>query len=176
MRSHARILSITAVTLGSALVFGGPGRAAEPMQISGKDTCKATEQHVIPVEGDPDHVLIAEKGTCSTSATGQSAMFDGGQLTWADTVDFAKGAGTIHGYYVGKYKDGSTAFYSYGGQAQTTMVDGKPHVTFHNTFEELSGTGGLANAHLKGSGKGEMISPNEAVVEWEGTLTEGSKQ
>ena len=145
------------------------------MQISGKDTCKTAEQHVIPVEGDADHVLIAEKGTCSTSATGQSAMFDGGQLTWAETGDFAKGVGTTHGYFLGKYKDGSTAFYSFGGQAQTTMVNGKPHVTFHNTFEELSGTGRLANGHLKGSGKGEVVAPNEAVVEWEGTLT-GSSQ
>ena len=76
MRPRTCMLSVTALSLGTALVATLPARAAEPMQVSGKNTCKTAEQHALPIEGDPDHVLAATKGTCITSATGPSAMFD----------------------------------------------------------------------------------------------------
>jgi hypothetical protein len=167
MRAHAHILSLTTVTLGSALVLAAPGRAADPIQIAGKDTCKTAEQHAIPVEGDPDHFLVVEKGTCSTSATGQSLRFDGAQTAWMETGDFIKGNGIVHGYLFEKLKDGSTNPGAYTGQITTTMVDGKPHTTWRGTWE---------NTIAKGSYKGEAVSPNEAVNEWEGTLSGGSKQ
>lgn len=170
------MLPVTALTLGTVLVLAGPARAAEPMQVSGKNTCKVAEQHAIPVEGDPDHVLAATKGTCSISAAGPGAMFDGGQFTWVETGDYAKGTGSEQGYFLGKYKDGSTGFFTYAGTVVTAMVDGKPHTTFQGTYEMKSGTNQLANAQFKGTYNGEPISATESVSEWEGTLTEGSKQ
>jgi hypothetical protein len=64
---HKQFLTMTALTLGAALA-----QAAESIQVAGELTCKTTEQHAVPVEGDPGHVLVVQKVTCSGSATGLS--------------------------------------------------------------------------------------------------------
>ena len=56
-----------------------------------------------------------QKVTCIGSASGLSARFDGGQQTWVEADDLVKGSGTIHGYEMAKYKDGSTGVTSYVG-------------------------------------------------------------
>jgi hypothetical protein len=169
-------LSITALTLGGALLLGAAARAAEPIQVSGRMTCKTPEQHAIPVEGDPDHVLVVQKVTCSGSASGRSARFDGGQQTWVEADDLIKGSGMIHGYEFAKYKDGSTGVTSYAGAQVTTMINGKPEWAALGTWEQTSGTGSLANVQLRGTWTAKPISESEYAMDWEGTLTEGSKQ
>jgi hypothetical protein len=82
-------------------------------------TCTTPEQHAIPVEDDPGHVLVVQKVTCFGSAAGQSARFDGGQQTWVEADDLVKGSGTTYGYETAKYKDGSTGVTRYvGAQVQ----------------------------------------------------------
>lgn len=108
MRSRTSMLIITALTLGAALILGTAARAAEPIHVGGRMTCKTPEQHAISVEGDPGHVLVVQKVTCSGSASGQSARFDGGQQTWVEVDDLVNGSGMAHGYEFAKYKDGST--------------------------------------------------------------------
>ena len=176
MKSRAWMLSTTALALGAGLAIAAPARAADPLQISGKNTCKTAEQHAIPVEGDPDHILLVEKGTCTVSATGQSSRFDGEQFSWVETGDFVKGNGPVQGYFLGNYKDGSTSTSRYTGQIATTVVNGKPHTAFQGTWESTNGTGNLANVHLRGTYKGEALSPTEAVSEWEGIMMEARAQ
>jgi hypothetical protein len=170
------IYATTSLALAGTLMLANAARAADPIQIAGRDTCKTTEQHAIPVEGDPDHVLIVEKGTCSVSATGQSSRFDGGQYSWVDTVDLVKGNGPVHGYLQEKYKDGSTEADSYAGQITTTMIEGKPKTTGQGTWEMTHGTGSLANVQQRGTWKVTPTSETEFVSDWRGTLTEDSKQ
>src|SRR5690349_15680217 len=110
MRTLTCILSVSALGLGAAFVLAGPARAAEPVQIAGKNACKTVEQHAVPVEGDPDHIVFAEKVTCNTSATGQSSMFNEGQLVATEAGDLVKGNGPVHGYILGKYKEGNALF------------------------------------------------------------------
>ena len=93
MESRRRILTFTAVALGPALVLSMPARATEPIQVGGRMTCTTPEQHAIPVEGDPGHVLVVQKVSCIGSASGQSARFDGGQQTWVESDDLVKGSG-----------------------------------------------------------------------------------
>ncbi|SHG79981.1 hypothetical protein SAMN05443248_2697 [Bradyrhizobium erythrophlei] len=93
MRSRTSMLTITALTLGAALVLGTAARAAEAIQVGGRMTCKTPEQHAIPVEGDPGHVLVIQKITCTGSASGHSARFDGGQQTWVEADDLVNGSG-----------------------------------------------------------------------------------
>jgi|HubBroStandDraft_6_1064221.scaffolds.fasta_scaffold6498256_1 hypothetical protein len=60
MRCTSMFLTMTALPLGAALA-----QAAESIQVAGELTCKTTEQHAVPVEGDPGHVLVVQKVTCS---------------------------------------------------------------------------------------------------------------
>jgi hypothetical protein len=170
------MLTIIALIFGTAFLLGTAVRAGEPIQIAGKLICKTTESHAIPVEGDPDHVLVVLKLTCSGSASGQSARFDGGQETWVETDDLVRGSGMIHGYALAKYKDGSTMTESYAGTQVTTMINGKPEWVAQGTWEETHGTGSLANVQLRGTWTSKPISETEFVVDWQGTLIEGSKQ
>lgn len=176
MRSRTSMLIITALTLGAALVLGTAARAAEPIHVGGRMTCKTPEQHAISVEGDPGHVLVVQKVTCSGSASGQSARFDGGQQTWVEVDDLVNGSGMAHGYEFAKYKDGSTGVTSYAGAQVTTMINGKPEWAALGTWEQTSGTGSLANVQLRGTWTAKPISESEFIMDWEGTLTEGSKQ
>lgn len=176
MRSRTSMLIITALTLGAALILETAARAAEPIHVGGRMTCKTPEQHAISVEGDPGHVLVVQKVTCSGSASGQSARFDGGQQTWVEVDDLVNGSGMAHGYEFAKYKDGSTGVTSYAGAQVTTMINGKPEWAALGTWEQTSGTGSLANVQLRGTWTAKPISESEFIMDWEGTLTEGSKQ
>ena len=176
MRSRTSMLTITVLTLGTALVLGTAALAAEPIHVGGRMTCRTPEQHAIPVEGDPGHVLVVQKVTCSGSASGQSARFDGGRQTWVEVDDLVNGSGMAHGYEFAKYKDGSTGVTSYAGAQVTTMINGKPEWAALGTWEQTSGTGSLANVQLRGTWTAKPISESEFIMDWEGTLTEGSKQ
>ena len=175
MQSRGRMLAISALALGPALLLGKSARAAEPIQVGGRMTCTTPEQHAIPVEGDPGHVLVVQKVTCIGSASGQSARFDGGQQTWVEADDLVKGSGTTYGYEMAKYKDGSTGVTRYVGAQVTTMVDGKPEWTALGTWEQIRGTGSLANVQLRGTWTAKPISEKEFLMDWEGMLGEASK-
>jgi hypothetical protein len=85
---HKHVPHHDGLTLGAALA-----QAAESIQVAGELTCKTTEQHAVPVEGDPGHVLVVQKVTCSGSATGQSARFDGGSKLGSKLMIWSKAAG-----------------------------------------------------------------------------------
>jgi len=105
MLSRTCALSISAITVGAVLLLGTATWAGEPIQVGGKMTCKTPEQHSVPVEGDPGHVLVVQIETCVGSASGNSARFDGGQQKWFEVDDLVRGSGMIHGYELAKYKD-----------------------------------------------------------------------
>jgi hypothetical protein len=175
MQSRTYMLFVTALTAGAALLLGTAAWAADPIQVAGKLNCKTTEQHAIPLDGDPDHILLVQKVTCSVSASGQSARFDGGEQTNVETNDLVRGSGTIHGYDLVKNKDGSTETDSYAGQVTTRVVDGKPVWAAQGTWEQIHSTGSLANVQQRGTWKAKPTSETESVGDFEGTLTEIGK-
>jgi hypothetical protein len=161
------------VALATLAGFGiGTAWAGEPIHVTGKNICKTIEQHQLQVEGDPDHVLIVVKGSCTTTATGRSARFDGGKFTSVETDDLVNGTGMIRGYDFEVYKDHSTEADSYAGLMITTVVNGKPQWSGQGTWEMMRGTGSLANAQQRGTWKAVPTSDTEYVINWEGTLTE----
>jgi hypothetical protein len=174
MRTRGRMLTMSALAIVSGLVLGMSARAAEPIQVGGRMTCTTPEQHAIPVDGDPGHVLVVQKVSCIGSASGQSARFDGGQQTWVEADDLVKGSGLAHGYELAKYKDGSTGVTIYTGAQVSTIVNGKPEWTALGTWEQIRGTGSLANVQLRGTWTAKPISEKEFVMDWEGTLVDGS--
>jgi hypothetical protein len=169
-------VTIAAMTLVAALVLGTEVWAGGTIQVGGKMTCKTTEQHSIPVEGDPGHVLVVQIETCVGSASGESARFDGGQQTWFEVDDLVRGSGMIHGYELAKYKDGSTGTTSYAGAQVATMIDGKPQWTALGTFEQMRGTGSMANVQIRGTWTAKPASETEFVMDWVGTMIDGGKQ
>jgi hypothetical protein len=176
MHSRACIVTVSVITFGAALFLGTLARAGEPIQVGGKMTCKTPEQHSIPVEGDPGHVLVVQIETCVGSASGASARFDGGQQTWFELDDLVRGSGMIHGYELAKYKDGSTGTTSYAGAQGATMINGKPEWTALGTFEQMRGTGSMANVQIRGTWTAKPLSETEFVMDWVGTMTDGGKQ
>jgi len=152
MRSRTCTVAISAMAFAAVLILLGTAtRTSEPIHVGGKMACKTPEQHSIPVEGDPGHVLVAQIETCVGTASGDSARFDGGQQTWFELNDLVRGSGLIHGYEQAKYKDGSTATTSYAGAEVATMINGKPEWTALGTFEQMRGTGNMANVQLRGT-------------------------
>ena len=171
MRSQAILLTATAFSAGATLL--GTARAGQPIAISGRDTCKITEAHALPVDGDQDHVLIVQKGTCTRSASGQSSRFDGSQANWVETDDLVKGSGTLQGYLVETLKDGSTEQCRYTGLMTTVTMNGKQNTTTNGTWEMIRGTGpSLANVQMRGTFRFTPTSDTGGVSDWQGTLTD----
>ena len=171
-----RSMTISAIAFGAALFLGTAAGAGEPIQVGGKMTCKTSEQHSIRVEGDPGHVLTVQIETCVGSASGESVRFDGGEQTWFEVDDLVRGSGMIHGYELAKYRDGSTAATSYAGAQVATMINGKPEWTALGTFEQTRGTGSMANVQVRGTWTAKPTSETEFVMDWVGTMIDGSKQ
>ena len=176
MRLLTSIGAMSAITFGAALFLGTAAPAGEPIQVGGKMTCKTPEQHSIPVEGDPGHVLVVQIETCVGSASGESARFDGAQQRWFEVDDLVKGSGMIHGYELAKYKDGSFGITSYAGAQVTAMINGKPEWTALGTFEQMHGTGSMANVQIRGTWTAKPISETEFAMDWVGTMIDGNKQ
>jgi hypothetical protein len=82
----------------------------------------------------------------------------------------------IHGYELAKYKDESTGTTSYAGAQVATMIDGKPQWTALGTFEQMRGTGSMANVQIRGTWTAKPTSETEFVMNWVGTMIDGSKQ
>ncbi|SRR6266478_419175 len=176
MRLLTSIGAMSAITFGAALFLGTAAPAGEPIQVGGKMTCKTPEQHSIPVEGDPGHVLVVQIETCVGSASGESARFDGAQQRWFEVDDLVKGSGMIHGYELAKYKHGSSGITSYAGAQVTAMINGKPEWTALGTFEQMHGTGSMANVQIRGTWTAKPISETEFAMDWVGTMIDGNKQ
>jgi hypothetical protein len=111
MRSRtSMLLTMTALTLGTALA-----QAAESIKGAGELTCK----------GDPGHVLVVQKVTCSGSATGQSARFDGGQQTWVEADDLVKGSGDDPRLRISKVQGWKHGGHKLLRGQVTKMIDGE---------------------------------------------------
>ena len=175
MRSHLRSLTTVALACG-AITTATVVQGAEPIPIAGQFTCKIVEEHKSRLEGDPAHELTLLKTSCDGHASGQSARFDGGQQTSVEMDDLVKGNGTIRGYDLIKYKDGSTEADTYIGEQITTIANGKSEWIAIGTWEQTHGTGSMADAQFRGTWKAKSISETEYVFDWEGTLVEGGRQ
>jgi hypothetical protein len=159
-----------------AIIATTVARGAEPIPIAGQFTCKIVEEHKSKVEGDPAHELILLKTSCDGHASGQSASFDGGQMTMVEMDDLIKGNGTLRGYDYIKYKNGGTQADIYVGQQIATIANGKQDWTAIGTWEQTRGTESLANAQFRGTWKAKSTSETEFVIDWEGVLVEGGRQ
>lgn len=83
MQSRMRSLGTVAFTY-VAIMMATVARGAAPIPIAGQFTCKIVEEYKSKVEGDPAHELILLKTSCDGHASGQSARFDGSQVTMVE--------------------------------------------------------------------------------------------
>jgi len=77
----------------------------------------------------------------------------------ATYFDYVKGKGTLTGYYMYTFRDGST--FSTKAIGTTTPVDGGKGVVFEGTYEVTGGTGRFEGMKGKGTFKGERVGPRE---------------
>ena len=73
-------------------------------------------------------------------------------------------------------KEAQNAAHSYAGAQVATMIDGKPQWTALGTFEQMRGTGSMANVQIRGTWTAKPTSETEFVMGWVGTMIDGSKQ
>ncbi len=71
--------------------------------------------------------------------------------------DSVKGKGTVIGYAIQTFQDGSTLAYKTIGTATTITVDGRKKLVFEGTYEYTGGTGRFEGLKGKGTYKGERI-------------------
>ena len=55
------------------------------------------------------------------------------------------------------------------------MINGKPDWTASGTFEQTNFTGSMANIQVGGTWTAKPTSETEFVMDWVGTMTEGTK-
>src|SRR5271169_2655362 len=128
MQPRTWMLPVTALTLGSALIFGGPARAAEPLQFSGFITVRSIDDRVFPIGDDSEHAFVVDTVAGANKSTGSTAFLDGALVSHVRWSDMRKGSGPVHGYVEMKASDGSWLM-SIDEKSQIVEIDGKPRYT-----------------------------------------------
>jgi len=113
-----------AASLASAIIVGGPARAADPTQVSGHVILKDVQQHVFPIGSNPDHVVVVVRAMGANRNTGSSSFLDGALMTSTYWIDMTKGIGQARGYVAYEAADRSWLM-SVDEKSQMVMVDEK---------------------------------------------------
>lgn len=128
-------------------------QAAE--EVSGRNVGHALKTEMIEVGDVPGHFMgVTQFSGLSFYAKGPDK---GEVIARLGTLSFdlVKGKGTLTGYEMKTFKDGSTLVFKFAG-SQTPMDDGKK-ATLEGTWEIASGTGRHAGTTGSGTWKGEKI-------------------
>ena len=141
------MLSIAALAAFAALSLAG----AET--IRGRQVQFITKAEVIQVGDVPDHIIgIYDQTGLASFETGEVASF-----ALKGTLDYIKGSGTIQGYTILTFEDGSTMTTKYQG---TTRPDpsGKGS-RWESTWAYIQGTGRWAGIQGGGTSTGRRFAP-----------------
>jgi len=141
------MLSIAALAAFAALSLAG----AET--IRGRQVQFITKAEVIQVGDVPDHIIgIYDQTGLASFETGEVASF-----ALKGTLDYIKGSGTIQGYTITTYEDGSTTSSKWQG---TTRPDpGGKGSWFENRWTYTQGTGRFAGIQGGGTSTGRRFVP-----------------
>lgn len=142
-------LAIGAVAM-LAVVVAPPLAGAETMKC--RQVQFITKAEVIPVADVPDHNIgVYDQTGLASFDTGEVAS-----LTLKGTFDYTKGSGTIQGYTVYTFEDGSTFSLKWGG---TTRPDPEGKGSrWEGTFTCIQGTGRWAGIQGGGTFIGRRLA------------------
>lgn len=141
------MLSIAALAAFAALSLAG----AET--IRGRQVQFITKAEVIQVGDVPDHIIgIYDQTGLASFDTGEVAS-----ITMKGTLDYIKGSGTIQGYTVTTYEDGSTTSSEWHGTAWPDP--GGKGTRFESTWTYIQGTGRFAGIQGGGTSTARRFVP-----------------
>ena len=166
----AKSIAYTTTALAVAtLAMASPGRAEEPMQVSGTAITTQVESHFI-LAGDQVHGFGVDKWVGAISAPG---WFDSmqGAFTGSSQTDLKLGQSEAKGSLFWHNSDGAVIG-SYAVKAAFTMDQktNTPKGTIEGTWEIHDGIDHFVNVRGHGTVKGEFNGANE-IDHWSGTIT-----
>lgn len=160
-----------AMLLSVAVVLLPGGSAAE--EIAGRNTSHTQKIEMMEVGDVPGHFLgVNESHGMAFYTKGP----DKGEIIprmGTSVFDVVKGKGTITGYEVKTFKDGSTIVLKWSGTQ--TPIDGGKRTASDGTWEVAGGTGRFAGVKGSGTWKSERIGDfktgADSYQDWSGNLT-----
>ncbi|MHB1025522.1 MAG: hypothetical protein ACYC24_07405 [Desulfobacteria bacterium] len=160
----AMLLSVTVVLL--------PGVSVAE-EVAGRNVGHTQKVEMMEVGDVPGHFMGVSKTYGMTFYTKGP---DSGEIIprmGAGIFDVVKGKGTVTGYEVKTFRDGSTLVLKWSGTL--TPADGGKRTVHEGTWEVSGGTGRFAGAKGSGTFKGEGIGDSktgaDSYQDWAGTLT-----
>jgi hypothetical protein len=124
--------------------------AAQGTKMSGTVVCDpASVQHVLPVEGQPDHSYGVSQVKCTWTKPWQIAGVASKEGVGTGIDDIRENKSQSSGTYVDTMANGDKAYYKY--EFNTTMKDAKPVTIANHKWELVGGTGKMKAVKGKGT-------------------------
>lgn len=155
----------------AALALGAPVSADETANIAGLLSLSIMNQEALPVSPRGGDMLLLDEARGTNRSTGSREFMQGASINNKEVVALLQGSGPQHGYLTFT-KDGDQVDTKWSGSVTTTQSpDGKPLISFHGTWEQVSGSGRYQGIRGRGTYSGHYTSPKDYVVDWEGQST-----
>jgi hypothetical protein len=154
--------AVVAVVIGAALL-SSPAQAGE-QPFKGRYINVSGETNCTKIDDKEGHIIC-------TYELPSAAIRDDGEIyarVIKGTLDLTKGVGSVEGYMVSTYADGSMLVSTYEG---VSKVDANKDVVNEGTLTCVSGTGRFQGAKCEGTWKGRHTKAGYTLGEYEGTLT-----
>jgi hypothetical protein len=139
----------TAAVAAATLAAWGAGAAER--ELSWRAAIRTAAAHELPVPGAENHLL-------GVAAFRGFAFFDRGEVAshrYTGHFDFTDGSGSITGYAVWTFEDGSTLRARYQGEAARAGEG----ITFTGSYSDVTGDGRFKGATGSGSFEGRRLDP-----------------
>ena len=132
-------------------------------EMSGSFSGRARVQTAVSLSDIAGHQIQLAEITGAQHSTDQN--WNNAGLTYWGVADIVNGNGTQKGYYVNERADGDRDCGTFEGKVITTA---QGQTTLEGTWQTVTGTGKFTGVKAGGTYKGQMTSPNEIEMSWEG--------
>jgi len=141
--------------------------AAQGAKISGTVVCSpANPQHVLPVEGQPDHSYALSQTKCTWTKPWQIGGLAAKEGVGTGVDDIRENRSRSSGTYVDTMANGDKAYYKY--EFNATMKEAKPEKISNHKWELVGGTGKMKAVKGKGTCNATLQADGSVVYECQG--------
>ena len=136
-------------------------------QVSGSFSGKSNAQAMVTLQDAPGHEmsLVEVSGPQSSS----DPLWNGATVMYWGTADLVAGNGSQTGYFMNRHTSGDIDRGTFAGRITT----GAAGTTMDGNWKYLGGTGAFARISGGGTYKGQITSPTEVEMTWEGNYQLG---
>lgn len=170
-RTTVKVLGLLGILLIAALVLAGASPVmAKTEKVTYRNVNQMTKIHVIKVGDVPGHIIAVFERRGLGLFDGEVAVYHGTQM-----LDSTKGKGTLQGYIMYTFEDGSTMVSKVEGNV-TPLKDKR--ISSKGTFTYIGGTGRFEGIKGSGTWSARSYTPNtkdetksDVIVDITGTRT-----